>query len=328
MQRREFIAGLGSAAATWPVIAGAQQAVKVARIGVIGPRPEDAGFGAGYAAMLDELRKLGFIEGHNLAVEYRSVEQEPGAIIADVAALVRSNVDVLVAIGNEAPLQAAVAANSAIPIVFAAVNYDPIARGYVKGLATPGTLATGIFLRQPELAEKQVELLTQAFPDRSRLGVLWDATSGDQFSAAESQAKRRRLEVSALKLENPPYDFDTAFRSLAQSRPQMLLAAAGPYFIRARQQIAELAIQYRLPSMFMFKAYVDAGGLMSYGVDALLPFRRVGYYVGKIIRGAKPADLPVEQPTTFEMAINLKTAKALGIELPLATLLSADVVFE
>jgi putative ABC transport system substrate-binding protein len=328
MQRRQFITLLGGAAAVWPFAARAQQPGKVPRIGVVGPRPENSALGAGYPAMLDELRKLGFIEGRNLIVEYRSVEQEPHAVFADTAELVRSNVDMLVAIGPEVALQAAVAASNTIPIVIAAINFDPIARGYVKSLRDPGGNITGMFLRQPELAEKQVELLTQAFPDKTRLAMLWDALSADQFSAAESLAKSLRLEVLSLKLENPPYDFDAAFQSLARSSPQMLHVLSSPHFVPPRQQVADLAIQYHLPTMNIFKLYVDVGGLMSYGVDILTPFRRAGYYVAKILRGAKPRDLPVEQPTTFELAINLKTARSIGIELPLAILLRADEVIE
>jgi putative ABC transport system substrate-binding protein len=325
MRRREFIILIGGATVAWPLAARAQQAGGVSRIGVIGPPPEMAG--EGYRAMFDELRKLGFSEGRNLAIEYRSNEQEAGAVFVGAAELVRAKVDVLVAFGP-VDIQAAVAASSTIPIVFAAMNYDPIARGYVKGLPQPGGNITGMFLRQPELAQKQVELLTQAFPDRTRLAMLWDRSSADQFSAAERQAKSLRLEVLPLRLDHPPYDFDAAFRSLAESSAQMLQVLSSQFFVSARQQIAELAIRHRLPAMFIFKTYVEAGGLMSYGVDILTPFRRAGYYAAKILRGAKPSDLPVEQPTTFELVVNLKTAKAIGVELSTAVLLRADEVIE
>jgi putative tryptophan/tyrosine transport system substrate-binding protein len=333
MRRREFIAALGGTAVTWPLAVRAQQTDRVRRIGVIGPRPENAGFvsgvgGAGYPTMLDELRKLGFSEGRNLSVEYRSIEQEPRAVFADAGELVHSNVDVLVAVGPEAGLQAALAATITIPIVIVAFNYDPIARGYVKGLAQAGGSVTGVFLRQPELAEKQVEILTQAFPEKTRLAMLWDALSSDQFSAAENRAKLLHLDVLSMKLDRPPYDFDAAFRSLAESAPQMLLVLSSPHFIAHRERFAQIAIKHRLPVMNTFKFYVEAGGLMSYGVDTVLPFRRAGYYVAKILRGANPADLPVEQVTQFEMAINLKTAKAIGIELPTSILLRADEVIE
>jgi putative ABC transport system substrate-binding protein len=331
VRRREFITLIGGAAAAWPLAARAQQAEK-GRIGVLGPRPENAGFSggvaAGYPTMLDELRKLGFSESRNLTIEYRSIEQEPRAVFAAAAELVRSNADVLVAIGPEVGLQAAVAATSTIPIVIAAFNYDPIARGYVKSLAQPGGNITGVFLRQPELAEKQVELLTQTFPDKTRLAMLWDELSSDQFNAAENRAKSLHLQVLSTKLERPPYDFDAAFRSVIGSSPQMLLILSSPHFIAQRQRIAYLAIQHRLPAMSIFKFYVEAGGLMSYGVDTVLPFRRAGHHVAKILRGAKPADLPVEQVTNFETVINLKTAKAIGIELPTSILLRADEVIE
>jgi putative ABC transport system substrate-binding protein len=329
MIRREFLTLLGGATAAWPMLANAQQSDRMMRIGVLGPRRENAGgTGAGYPAMLDELRKLGFSEGRNLAVEYRTVEQDRRAIFAEAAELVRWNADVLVAVGPEVSLQAAMAASSTIPIVITAFNYDPIARGYVKSLAQPGGNITGVFLRQPELAEKQVELLKQTFPDRTRLAMLWDELSSDQFSAAESRAKSLSLQVFSTKLEHPPYDFGEAFRSVVESSPQMLLIVPSPHFIAQRQKIAELAIQYHLPAMNNFKYFVEAGGLMSYGVDILQPFRRTGHHVAKILRGAKPAELPVEQVTNFETVVNLKTARALGLELPTSILLRADEVIE
>jgi len=225
MNRREFITLVGGAA-TWPLVARAQQPNRVMRIGVLGPRPENTGIAggvaAGYPAMLDELRKLGFSEGRNLTVEWRTVEQERGAVFADAAELVRLNTDVLVAIGPEVGVQAALAARSTIPIVIAAFNYDPIARGYIKSLAEPGGNITGVFLRQPELAEKQVELMTQIFPDRTRFAMLWDDLSSDQFNAAEKRAKSLGLQVLSTKLEHPPYDFGGAFRTLVESSLQML----------------------------------------------------------------------------------------------------------
>jgi putative ABC transport system substrate-binding protein len=207
-------------------------------------------------------------------------------------------------------------------------SIDPIARGYVKSLAHPGGNVTGIVSQQTELAAKQVELLIQALPGKTRLAVLWDAISADQFAAAERQAKSLGLDVQPLKLENPPYDFDAAFRSLAAGSPQMLLVLSSPYFGIYRAHIAELAILQKLPTMFIFKSYVEAGGLISYGVDPPAIFRQLGFYVAKILNGAKPADLPIEQPVKFELVINLKTAKAIGVELSTAIQLRADEVIE
>ena len=207
----------------------------------------------------------------------------------------RSNVELLVVVGTEIALQAAVAASRTIPIVIWAINFDPIARGYVKSLARPGGNITGIVSLQTELAAKQVELLTQAFPERTRLAVLWDASSADQFIAAERQARSLRLEVQSLKLENPPYDFDAAFRSLAEGSSQMLLVLSSQHFTVSRSHIAELAIQQRLPTMFIFKVYVQAGGLISYGVDPQAMYRKLGFYVSKYSTGRNPLISPLSR---------------------------------
>ena len=316
--RRQLICVLGSAAVAWPLEA---RAVKTARIGFLGNPLDNPVTALGYPAFLDELKKSGFSVGQNLAIE-ETVN------FAETADLVRSNVELLVVVGTEIALQVAIAASRTIPIVMWAINFDPIARGYVKSLAQPGGNITGIVSLQTELAAKQVELLTQALPDRTRLAILWDAISADQFTAAERQAKSLRLEVQSLKLENPPYDFDAAFRSFAKGSPQMLLVLSSQYFTLSRSHIAELAIQQRLPTMFIFKVYVQAGGLISYGVDPVANFRQVGFYVAKILNGAKPADLPVEQAAKFELVINLKTAKAIGVDLSTAIQLRADEVIE
>jgi putative tryptophan/tyrosine transport system substrate-binding protein len=242
--------------------------------------------------------------------------------------MVRANADVLVALGSEPVLQACLAASRTIPIIFVAINYDPIAHGYVQSLAKPGGNVTGIVLRQTELAEKQVELLTQAFPDRTRLAVLWDDISGDQFEAAQRRATLLRLEVYSHKFEHPPYDIDAAYRSIAGAGSDMMLVLSSPFFARHLRRITELSTRHRLPSMFIFKGYADAGGLMSYGVDPVAMYRQGATLVGKVLKGAKPAELPVELPTKFQMVVNLKTAKAIGIELPTAILLRADEVIE
>jgi putative ABC transport system substrate-binding protein len=316
---------LGGAAVAWPLATRAERSVRIGFVGKPLANPVPA---LGYPAFLDELKKSGFSSGQNLAIEVVDTYQDSQRVFADTADLVRSNVELLVVMGSEIGLQAAIAASRTIPIVMWAINFDPIARGYVKSLAQPGGNITGIVSLQTELAAKQVELLTQALPGRTRLALLWDAISADQFTAAERQARSLRLEVQSLKLENPPYDFDAAFRSFAKDSPQMLLVLSSQYFTLARSHIAELAIQQRLPTMFIFKAYVQAGGLISYGVDPVANFRQVGFYVAKILNGAKPADLPVEQAAKFELVINLKTAKAIGVDLSTAIQLRADEVIE
>ncbi len=326
--RRKFIAALGRIAFAWPLAARAQQlAGRTARIGFVGTSLDNPVVSLGYPAFLDELKKFGFSEGQNLAIENVWTDHTQ-RLFAETADLVRSNVELLVAAGDETALQAALAASRTIPIVMWAVNFDPIARGYVKSLARPGSNITGVVSLQTELAAKQVELLTQAFPERTRLAFLWDADSADQFAAAERQARSLRLDVRSVKLENPPYDFDAAFRSLAEGSPQMLLVLSSRFFTLSRSHIAELAIQQRLPTMFIFKTYVQAGGLISYGVDPAAIYRQLGFYVAKILNGAKPADLPVEQAVKFELVINLKTAKAIGVDRSTAILVRADEVIE
>jgi ABC-type uncharacterized transport system substrate-binding protein len=326
MRRREFIALIGATAA-WPVAASAQPDGKAIRIGYLGASLNSPSTAAAYQAFLSELRVLGFSEGENILIEYRRVDDPRGIFIA-AAELVRSQPQLLVAQGPEVALQAVIGASGFIPIVVEATNFDPVARGYVSSLAHPGGNITGVVYEQLELAQKQVELLTQAFPDRKRLGVLWDAASADQFRAAERAAKATNLELQALKLENPPYDFTAAFSTLAQRGAQMVLILSSPFFTEFRPQVAALAIKHRLPSMFIFKSYVQAGGLMSYGTDQAAIARRAANYVAKILKGAKPAELPVEQPTKFQLVINLKTAKAVGLTLPQSLLVAADEVIE
>jgi putative tryptophan/tyrosine transport system substrate-binding protein len=327
VKRREFITLLGGAAVAWPLAAHGQQAGKVIRIGFIGASLNSSAMAAQYQAFLSELHELGFSEGRNIVIDYRRLD-DPRGPFAVAAELMRLQVDLIVATGPEVALQAVVGASRSIPIVIMAVQYDPIERGYVSSLARPGGNITGVFYRQPELAAKQLELLTQTFPEKSRLAVLYDTNSADQFSAAEEAARSMPLELRPLKLEKPPYDFGAAFQTMAQGGAQMVLVLSSPFFVERRPEVAALAIEHRLPTMFVFKSYVEAGGLMSYGVEQLAMYRRIGLYVAKILNGTKPADLPVEQPTKFELIVNLKTAKAIGIELPTSILLRADEVIE
>jgi ABC-type uncharacterized transport system substrate-binding protein len=328
VRRREFITLLGGTAVALPLIARAQPADRIARVGFFGadrsaPLPDTT-----YRAFIDELQIHGFKNGQNLIVDYRRVEQDLPALSADAAELVRSNVNVLVTQGTEPALQAALGATRTLPIVMMAANYDPFASGYVKSLARPDGNVTGVFLRQTELAEKQTELLWQAFPDRTHIGILWDAISAPQFNAAERRAKIFGLQVYSLKLENPPYDFEAAFGSLAAASTETLLVLSSPHFISARGQIVQLAIQHRMPTMFIFRTYVEAGGLLSYGADFAAMHRQAATHVAKILKGAKVGDIPIEQPNRFEFAVNLRTAKAIGIELPTSILLRADEVIE
>ncbi len=328
MKRRDFITLLSGAAVAWPLGARAQQTGRIARVGVLGPDLSNPVTGPGYQVFLSELRKLGFTEGQNLVMEYRRTDEGLQKAFTGANEIIAAKADVLVANGPEIALQAATAARPAVPVVMLANNYDPFARGYVKSLAQPGGNVTGLFYRQPELAVKQLELLVEAFPERTRVAVLSDSASPDQLSAIEGAVQSMRLSLRSLKLENPPYDFDAAFRTVVQGEAQMLHILSSPLFTPQSALIAELAIRNRLPTMFIFRHYVEAGGLMSYGVDTKPMWRRAASYVAKILRGAQPSDLPVEQAANFEFAVNLKTAKAIGVTLPTSILLRADEVIE
>ena len=326
MRRRALIASLASAAIMAPRLGSTQQPGGPARIGVIITNPRNPV--GSYKGLFAGLRDVGLIEGTNLVAQVVESVQAPPALFAAVADMVRTGPQLLVVSGPELPLRAAVSAAPALPIVIIAINYDPIALGYAKTLARPGGNITGVFVRQPELAEKQVELLSQAFPDRRRLGILFDALSAYQLNAAQTRATALGLQPVPFKLENPPYDFAAAFAALAASAVQFLIVLSSPAFTQRREPIAQLAVQHRLPSMFIFKAYVEAGGLMSYGYEAEKAARRAAVYVKKILDGARPADLPIEQPTTYHLVINLKTANALGLDLPQSLLARADEVIE
>ena len=327
--RRDFITLLGGAAAAWPLAVKAQQDARIARVGVLGPAIDTVpAVQTAYPFFLAELRKLGFETGRNVLVEYRASGQGLPQATAAVNELVAWKPDVIFVLAVEFALKAAVAAQRPVSIVMAAINFDPVARGYVQSLARPGGNITGLDTRWTEITAKQVEVLQEAFPDRNRLGVMWDALSIEQLSAAEREAKAKGLELRAFKLENPPYDFAPAFRALAQDGAQMVLIGSSPLFSRHSVKIAELAVEHRLPTMFILRYYVEDGGLMSYGVDFAWLMRRGASFVAKILRGAKPADLPVERAERFEFVLNLKTAKAIGVTLPTSTLLRADEVIE
>jgi putative tryptophan/tyrosine transport system substrate-binding protein len=324
MKRREFL-GLGLAAAAPTFGVHAQTSVRT--IGFLGPALSSTPPISYYRSFITELHDLGFVEGTNLAVLYRP-QDDPGRIFAVAAELMRLRPELIVAAGGENALQAVVGASIAVPIVMIAVNYDPIERGYVLSLAQPGRNITGVVVRRSEFTGKQVELLAEAFPNRKRITAFFDAHSQDQLAPAEQAAKALQIEIQPLKLETFPYDFDAAFARASASGAETVLILSSILFTRFAPQIAQLSIQHRLPTMYAAKLYVQAGGLMSYGVDFVAMYRKAAGYVGKILKGANPADLPVELATKFETTVNLKTAKAIGVELPTSSLLRADEVIE
>jgi putative ABC transport system substrate-binding protein len=281
-----------------------------------------------YDAFFAELRAQGFVEGENLVSIMRWIDEDVSLPSAAATEFIDAKVEVIVVEGSEIGLKAAIAKTQNIPIVMYANNYDPIERGYVKSLRSPGGNITGVFTRQPELAEKQVELLTQAFPKARGLAMLWNAESIDQLNAAKRRAEMLGLKVTSLQLQQFPDDIDPAFEAIKASGAEMLQVLSSPVFARYRTRIIELAIQNHLPTMFIFKAYVTAGGLISYGASRAENIRLLARYAVNILKGARPGDLPVEQPTKYELVINLKTAKTIGADIPTSLLVRADEVIE
>jgi putative ABC transport system substrate-binding protein len=313
---------LALAALLAPVAANTQPLGKVFRIGVLLP----ASFGLPiHQVFKQRLQELGYVEGQNLALAVWAAEGQFERLPGLAAELVRLHVDVIVASGPEATLRAARDATETIPIVMRARDYDPIALGYVAGLARPGGNITGVVQQRLEVTAKQLELLKEALPTVTRVAVLWDAASADQRRAAEAAARALGMQLQPLELRSPPYEFAGAFAA-AQGQAEALLVLNSPLLLMPRDQIADLVTKSRLPTMSGNSDITQAGGLMSYDVDNVDTWRRVADYVDKILKGAKPADLPVEQPMKFELVINLKTAKALGLTMPPALLFQADEV--
>jgi putative ABC transport system substrate-binding protein len=327
MRRREFLCVLGVAAAAWPSTARAQQAGRTYRIGLVMGTNSPV-YPPARAAFVEEMQKSGFVEGQNLVVDARSNQVDSARLLSIMAELAAAKTDLIIAGGSEQTLRAAMSAAPATPIVMWANNFDPFARGFVQSLVKPGGNVTGVFTRQPEIAEKQIELLREVFPSFKRLALLWDAQTVDQFEAAERRAKIAGLEVISHKFLTMPYDISAAFQAIMSHEPQMLQVASGPNIGSYQQQVVDQAKQHRLPAIYIFKTYVDRGGLLSYGIEIPSSFRRIAGLTARILNGAKPADLPIEQPTIYELAINLKTAKAIGVELPTSILLRAKEVVE
>ena len=308
-----------------PLTADAQPPAKVARVGLLSaaaPRSTPH-----WVALDQRLRELGYVEGHTLETAFCNPEGRVERFAECTAEVVRWQPDVIVAAGTEAALRAVQHATRTIPIVMIAVDYDPMALGYVAGLGRPGGNITGVFLQQIELTGRRLELLREALHGVTRVAVLWDTFSAHQLREAEAAARMLGVQVQALELREPPDNVDSAFSAAEQGRAEALVILASPVFMRERARLADLGLKHRLPTMFWRRELVEAGGLMAYGTNIAEMFRRAATYVDKILKGAKPADLPVEQPTTFELVINLKTAQALGLTIPPTLLFQAtDVI--
>jgi putative tryptophan/tyrosine transport system substrate-binding protein len=326
MKRREFIAGLGGAAA-WPLAARAQQAKPV--IAFINGGSADA-MAAQASGFRKGLGETGYVEGHNVTVEYHWLEGQYDRLPALMADLVRRRVAVIATPGSTPAAIAAKAATAIIPIVFG-VAEDPVKTGLVASFARPGGNATGVNFFVGELGAKRLSLLHQLVPKAAHVAVLVNpanATSAETTSR-EVQEAARSIGLRILILNaSTSREIDAAFASLARERPDALFVAGDAFFLSRRVQFATLASRDRIPAAYADREIVEVGGLMSYGTNLADSFRRIGVYAGSIVKGAKPADLPVVQPTKFEFVINMQTAGALGIEVPPALLATADEVIE
>ena len=326
MRRREFLALLGGAAAAWPLAARAQQTGKISRIGVL-----NNGGAAVSVALLQGLHALGYTEGRNLTVEVRFADWKLDRLPALAAELVALKVDVIVA-GATPAARAAKQATSTIPIVALSMG-DPVNDELVASLGSPGGNVTGTTFLGPELVAKRFGLLKQAIPGVSRVAALWhpgaygERTMKGFLTEIDIAAPSLGVQLQLVQALGPE-DFDTAFSAMAGGHADALIVLPSPMLYAEHRRIVELAAKNRLPAMYQAREFVDAGGLMAYGANLPDLARRAARYVDKILKGAKPADLPVEQPTKFELLVNLKTARELGLTIPREFLLLADEVIE
>ena len=328
MDRRTFLGSVAGNLLAAPFAAQAQQARKVWRIGLLDYGASSPSSVARWKAFREQLRELGYVEGRNVIFEVQWADGQATRLPKLVAELVSLNVDVMVTVTSEAAL-AAKQATSSIPIVTATAA-DPILVGLVGSLARPGGNITGVFSLSIDLVGKRLELLKQLVPRVSRVAILRDPENRSsmlQASNVESPAKALGLVVQSVDVRDPS-QLDGAFSAMSRAHVDAVILGVNTPFIARRRRIAELAVSHRLPMMTPTKEYAEAGALVSYGTDYPDQFRRAATYVDKILKGAKPADLPIEQPTKFELVINLKTAKALGLTIPQSLLLRADQVIQ
>lgn len=322
MTRRFILLALALNFAGLTAVVWAQQPNHVPVVGVLmmASGPDD-----GPAQGLRKgLRDLGYIEGRNIRIEFRSAQGQADRVVGLAQELAELKVDVIVT-GAEPLARAAQQATRTIPIVVVLSDHDPVASGLVSSLSRPGGNITGVVTLQSELVGKRLELLKEALPKVSRVAVFWDPYSQRQFDALQQAARTLGIQIQSIELK-APYDFKAAFGVAKQKKADAVVVLFSPVFYRERARIAALALEARLPTMYQEESWVIAGGLLSYGPTNAHTFGRAAYLVDRLLKGAKPNDLPVEQATTFKLTVNLKTAKALGITIPQSILVRADEV--
>jgi putative ABC transport system substrate-binding protein len=328
MRRRAFISLIGGGVATWPLVARSQQAA-VPVVGFLNPTTPETSLDR-VRAFRQGLKETGHVEGENVAIEYRFAENQINRLPALAADLVRRRVAVLAAVGAEAPIRAAMAATSTIPIVFIAGD-DPVRTGLVTSLARPGGNLTGVNFLTLELVAKRLELLRELVPGAARIAVIVnpansagaETTSRDVTTAARDFGLQLRIFNASTSAE-----IDAAFANMAGDRSDALFVAADPFFSSRRVQLVLLAAHHSIPAIFAGRETAEAGGLMSYGANIADMYRQVGVYAGRILKGAKPADMPVLQATKFELIINAQTARLLRLKVPQSLQVAADEVIE
>ena len=327
--RRKLLVALGASVIAAPLSSFAQQQGKVWRVGILATRSRPASLEAtAFNQFLRGMRELGYIEGKNLQVEFRWAEAKHESLPGLAAELVQLKVDVIVAAGAQ-DIDAARKATSTIPIVMA-TSSDPLVDGFAKTLAHPGGNITGLTNSTVDISPKLLELLLSMVPKLSHLGVLVNpvnSSHADVLKSVQSAAQKMSINVFHVQARTAA-EIEQAFSTMLRAKAGGVLVPRDGFFVQQVGQIAKLAAKHRLPSISGYRQYADAGGLMSYGQSADESFRRAATYVDKIFRGAKPSDLPIEQPTTFELVINGRTAKALGLTIPQSLLISADKVIE
>jgi putative ABC transport system substrate-binding protein len=328
MRRREFITLIGGAAA-WPVAARAQQPARyrIGHLAIAAPNDTPPPPPANWDAFVQGLREIGYMEGQNIAFEHRSAHDQVELFPKLALELASLKVDVIFARGTWA-LAAAKNATRTIPIVGIDLEIDPVEAGLVASIARPGGNITGLFLDLSELSGKHLQILKEIIPGTSRVAVLGRPDiNATQIRELERVARSLAVQIRAVDVKNAT-DLDGAFDTAKTWRADALIVLSNPLSLAYRRQIGDLAAKAGLPTMYLYRAHVDAGGLVSYGPDLPDMFRRCGVYVGRILGGTKPADLPIERPARFELVVNLKIAKALGITIPETILLRADEVIE
>jgi ABC-type uncharacterized transport system substrate-binding protein len=323
MKRREFIGLLGGALIGWPLAAGAQQQPKMLRVGFVGMQPRESAL---YTNFLKRMAELGYQEDRNFTFDYIQTPNIEG-YEKNYRELATRKVDVFLAVGNEPALRAALSAADGKPIAFLAIDFDPLAKGYVTNLSRPGGNVTGIFVREIELAAKRVEIAREAFPRATLVGIAFDELSHEQGDAAAEAARKLGLEPRMVEVKGEQ-GYAGAFGAMDSARGQPIILPAGGIFLRDRAAIAQALLDRRIPSIAAFRENMEAGALISYGFDLMGLFYDIASYVHRIAGGAKPSDMPIEQSPRFYMAVNLKTAASLGVALPDVFVARANEVHE